>query len=356
MKKIACFTDSLGSGGAQRQLVGLATMLKERGYSVDVVLYYDIPFYKHLLDKSGVDSFVVADTAIPIKRIWAMYRFFLQKKYDVVIAYQETPSLIACLLRPFIGCEKLIVSERNTTQYITKKDKVRFGLWRFADYIVSNSHSQAEFINKNVAYIYRKVKVITNFTDVKTFVPVVEEDKGKKRNRVAVIASMKPEKNFNRFVQAISKVAKRKDIIVSWYGINEHYIEQHREMLSENLLDEVMKVYGCVKKPQDVLNENDFFCLPSLFEGFPNALCEAMCCGLPVACGNVCDNPIIVEDGINGFLFNPNDIDDMSCALERLISLSEEQYKQMSENNRSRALQLFSQEIFIEKYIGLIES
>ena len=45
MKKILCFIDSLGAGGAQRQIVGLAVLLKHKGYNVKMVTYYDIPFY-----------------------------------------------------------------------------------------------------------------------------------------------------------------------------------------------------------------------------------------------------------------------------------------------------------------------
>lgn len=46
MQKIILFTDSLGAGGAQRQLVGLATFLRQVGYSVKVCTYYDLDFYK----------------------------------------------------------------------------------------------------------------------------------------------------------------------------------------------------------------------------------------------------------------------------------------------------------------------
>ena len=48
--RIILFTDCLGAGGAQRQLVGLAVMLKEKGYDVKVATYYDSDFYKHNLD------------------------------------------------------------------------------------------------------------------------------------------------------------------------------------------------------------------------------------------------------------------------------------------------------------------
>ena len=45
MKKILLLIDSLGAGGAQRQLVGLAVLLKQRGYDVSVATYHDDRFY-----------------------------------------------------------------------------------------------------------------------------------------------------------------------------------------------------------------------------------------------------------------------------------------------------------------------
>lgn len=61
MKKIVLFTDCLGAGGAQRQLVGLAIMLKAKGYDVTVATYYDIEFYKKHLDDAGVRNTPVRD-------------------------------------------------------------------------------------------------------------------------------------------------------------------------------------------------------------------------------------------------------------------------------------------------------
>ena len=130
MGKIICFTDNLGAGGAQRQLVGLACMLKEQGYEVSVLLYYNKPFYKPALDKVGISSIVVGNTANPIKRLWKLYRYLKKQPCDAMIAYQETPSLIASLFRPLFKWRKLIVSERNTTQKLTIKDKLRFWAYR----------------------------------------------------------------------------------------------------------------------------------------------------------------------------------------------------------------------------------
>ena len=53
------------------------------------------------------------------------------------------------------------------------------------------------------------------------------------------------------------------------------------------------------------------------WEGFPNVLCEAMSCGLPVLASDVSDVRHIMEDGVNGFLMNPTSPDDMAKTIIR---------------------------------------
>ena len=55
MKRILCFVDSLVAGGAQRQLVGLAVLLQQKGYVVKVITYHNIPFYLPYLNENKVD-------------------------------------------------------------------------------------------------------------------------------------------------------------------------------------------------------------------------------------------------------------------------------------------------------------
>ena len=354
MRKIICFTDSLGSGGAQRQLVGLACLLKEQGYDVSVLLYYDNPFYKPALDKAGIESVIIGNTANPIKRLWKLYRYFKKLPCDVVISYQETPSLIASIFRPLLKWPKLIVSERNTTQKLTIKDKIRFWLYRFADTIVPNSYSQANFINSTYPRLSSKVNIITNFVDTDKFRATNDRKRG---NKLVVVASDKPEKNFERFVEAIVLVKQRGlTIKAEWYGIRGAVLYKYQDLVETRGVADMLDIYPPQTDIQEVYQNADYFCLPSLFEGFPNVLCEAMSCGLPVICSNVCDNPHIVKETVNGFLFDPYNVRQIADSIERIALLPKAEYDAISSNNVERSEQRFSKVAFIDKYIKIIEA
>ena len=113
--RILLLIDSLGPGGAQRQLVGLSIYLKNLGYNVSVVCYHEDPFFKNELLSQGV-SYVYLEKAQGIlSRIIHIARYIKRIDPKVVISYLETPSICACIAHLFNHRFRLIVSERNTT-------------------------------------------------------------------------------------------------------------------------------------------------------------------------------------------------------------------------------------------------
>ena len=109
-------------------------------------------------------------------------------------------------------------------------------------------------------------------------------------------------------------------------------------------------------KIEKAYHEADVFCLPSLYEGYPNVVVEAMACGLPVLCSNVFENPYIVSEGVNGMLFDPHRADDIARAIQQMASLSVEQRAEMGRRNRQACLERNSEEAFLKAYTRLIAS
>jgi glycosyltransferase involved in cell wall biosynthesis len=69
------------------------------------------------------------------------------------------------------------------------------------------------------------------------------------------------------------------------------------------------------------MNASDVLCLPSLHEGLPNVVLEALACGIPVVASRVGGVPEIVRDGINGLLVPPNDPGALRQALHHALSV-----------------------------------
>ena len=166
MKKILCLIDSLGPGGAQRQLVGLASFLKEMEYEVTVAYYHNDVFYLEQLESQGVSYVYLKRAESSLKRIHQISRFIRNAKPDVVISYLETPSICACIAKFFNRSFCLIVSERNTTQKTRRNEKIRFNLFGMADYVVPNAYSQEEYIKNTFPKLSSKTITIPNFVDI----------------------------------------------------------------------------------------------------------------------------------------------------------------------------------------------
>ena len=354
--KIILFTDCLGAGGAQRQLIGLAIMLKEKGYDVKVATYYDIDFYKHDLDDANVSNELIPGADNTKKRILAVRRYFKKEAPDTVIAYQETPSLVASFAK-FLGCKfNLIVSERNTTQVIGNNERVRFFLYRWADHIVPNSYSQEKFLKERYPWMAKKLRTITNFVDLEHF-NYVERVK-REVPEIVVAASIWASKNTIGLIEALRMIKdKGLRFHVSWYGkseLNIDYFNKCNKLIKEYALDDYIELREKTNQIRDVYHTADFFCLPSFHEGTPNVLCEAISTGLPVICSDVCDNSKYVHEAENGYLFDPKSKDSIVKAFEMLLALDGNLYSQFSKESRQIAENTLTKDVFFEKYSKLL--
>lgn len=363
--RILLFTESIVSGGAERQIVILAKLLKDQSYEVRIVTYFDNPFYAPYLVENSIEYECIPKATNKYLRIFRLFTYFKKYNPDVVISYLDTPNIFSIILRFFSLKYKLIVSERNTTQKFSFRTRIKFFLYRFSDFIVPNSLTQTKLIQSYYPQLSAKVKMITNFIDTDFFCPSQQILLEKKELIIAVAGRFDWHKNANRLIEAVGQLVKRGiNIKVEWYGDNYYrngkptpsskvYFEAIALTQRMNLIDYI-SFHEPVHNIREVYRTADVFCLPSIYEGFPNVIGEAMACGKPILAGNICDNPLLVKNGINGFLFDPFTPDSIAFSIERFYNLSLEEKQRMGYFSREVALKIFSKSAFVINYINLI--
>lgn len=355
--RVLLVTESLGSGGAERQICGLAAMLTKAGYPCRLITYVENQFYESYLRQNGVDYEFVPELCNKKTRVLRVVKYLRQYNPNVVISYLPSVNKTMCLARLFFKT-KLIVSERNNNTCVTGKDRIQFGLYRMADAIVPNSNSQGEFICKYFPFLAAKIHPIINFVDVNRFIPV-EHPLRKDVPRIITVARYAQQKNVIAYLKAI-RMIKDSGIKVhfDWYGDKKHNLTYYADV-EENYhqldIADYLTLHGPKSKIEEEYGTADVFCLPSLFEGYPNVIVEAMSCGLPIICSNVYENPHIVEDGVNGFLFNPGDPNDIARAIKQIVGLPCNERLQMGKRNRELCLQRNTIEMFMKSYTELID-
>jgi len=116
---------------------------------------------------------------------------------------------------------------------------------------------------------------------------------------------------------------------------------------------------GNVNNVKDYLSESDVFILPSLSEGTPMALLEAMASGLAIVATRVGENEIALDHGRAGFLIPPASVEDLSSILNNIFS-DREIFRKMGEEAHKLANQKFSSQGMIKKYeelyLGLFQN
>ena len=340
-------------------MCGLAVLLKQRNYDVEVWYYHKTEFYLHILQENGVKSRYIPGCNKIHNKVRIIRKELKYAKPDTVISYMDGANVIACICK-VLGCNfNLIVSERNTTQVMNFRERVKFFFYRFANHIVPNSQSQYNFIANKYKHLIHKTTVINNFVDIDIFTPSFKKGKTTRQFILLSVGRVMPQKNVIKYIEAVkASIDAGYHIYVRWVGNQSllEYFESCKNKVKECNIEDSFEFIEPKTNIIDEYQQADAFCLPSVYEGYPNVLCEAMSCGLPVACGNVCDNATIVKDGINGVLFNPFDCNDIANGLKRLYILCNTKYEEIGRNNRCWIIDNNSPNTFVQKYEILINA
>ena len=158
---------------------------------------------------------------------------------------------------------------------------------------------------------------------------------------IGTVGRLTPVKGIPYLLEAVTILvrqgAKVKILVVGEGGIRQDLIAQtHSLRIADNVV-----FLGHREDTDVLLQAMDIFALPSLSEGIPMALLEAMAASRPIVASRVGGIPEIIEDGFEGYLVEPMDVNNLAERCRQLIEFPEVA-RRMGEQGRKRVERDFS--------------
>lgn len=256
-----------------------------------------------------------------VERIIRLRRALRRAHPDVVISFLDTTNLLTLMASWGLGIP-VVVSERNDPREYSiglAWSVLRSMLYRYADTVVVQSCAIRDWVLRLPGI--RATHVIPN-----PLSPISNGSKQASRphastHAIIAMGRLVRQKGFDILIEAFSRCAtKHPDWSLVILGEGPERGSLQILAASLGITDRVHLV-GQVREPAAILKGADLFVLSSRYEGFPNALVEAMACQLPVVSTDCSSGGPrdIIRDGVDGILVPPKDVMALASAMDRLM-------------------------------------
>lgn len=318
--KISFLIPSIRQGGAERQFILLAKYLNEHGYSVNFITYKDD---KCFYDMCGVNRVQISKSKkFDVRFLRSLVGYIRSARVDILFScYQgrfEGPMIWARLVKLFYPPVKVISGYRSDIVFRTSVilDRMTKSLTSLS---ITNNPKVLEYLPSLIRMDKKKIIYINNFVDTETFYPLGHEEISRLRSKYfpnsrskficGLLGSYRRVKNYGLVIKAakhLNKMDKSDDIYFSIYGdkmSDELQFSRLKTLVENNSLENLVSLNPSIKEVNELINCFDVLLLPSLHEGMPNVVLEAILCRKPVIISQGGNSAGLIIEGVNGLIF-----------------------------------------------------
>ena len=284
--------------------------------------------------------------------------FRTRNDFDIVHAHAHLFfSTNLCALVRRLGSPPLVITNhglisQTVPMWVHKIYIPTIAKWTFksADKIICYTEKEKSMLKK-LGIDSDKIAVIHNGTDTNMFIPCEKE---KNSNQILWIGRFTPGKGVEYLIDAFNILIKEYPnlkLIMIGKGPLKGNIEQKIQNLNLSKNITIMNFIPNSKLPE-IYQNSDVFVLPSINEGVPRTILEAMACGLPIVCTELPQLINIVEGC--GSLVPLRDPQALAEAISKIIS-DKERAQKLGENGRKKVVENYSWEDTVKRTINLYE-
>lgn len=355
---------SLVTGGIEAMINSLANeMAKTHDVSVCSIFEMDenSPFWKSLDPKIRKISCHKQNKGISLKAIFKIFHFLRKEKFEVVHihGFFYYYALSICLLHRSTRFIYTIHSDAN--QESAKWDKRLFKLkrlffrlkWMNAVTISPQSQQSFSDLYKLPSYLIPNGIPLPNVSGSKKH--LIEKYRITPYTKIFLhIGRIDRSKNQETLCKCFNTLIKNgHDVVLLIAGPNR----------DENIFKQISKYFSDRIVYLDAINDSpeylacvDAFVLPSLWEGLPVTLLEAISVGCIPICSPVGGIPSVIIDGYNGFLSDSPNEDDFLKAIDQFLCLQQDEISTISQRAQCMFTAHYSIEIATKSYIELYQN
>lgn len=363
-KKYMLLITGMVMGGAERVMATIANELVERGNEVILVTMKEAQS-AYRLDKriKFIGANGVLETQRGIKRniqllfsgIKGMLFYIKQlreNKPDIVLSFLTNTNLMAIVVNKLLVRDiPVVISERCDPQ------NRGFLITRLCDWIYPKSSCIVCQSNK-VGEYFKKINSKSRISIIPNPIndEAISNKVASKRRKVIIgVGRLSKQKNFDLLINSFNLIKDDfPDYFIEIYGQGPE--KDHLLSLINSLeLKNRIKLMGTRDKVMEYVYDSSLYVMSSNFEGFPNALIEAMASGLPVICTDFPTGTAreIIEDGKNGYIVSMKDEEEMAKAMKEILKNCDLQEKMSLENRK--IIERLEKRKIVNKWIDVMD-
>lgn len=318
------FIPTLTAGGAER-VASLLAQAWSLSRKVVVVTYFDEPRFYDIPDSVEVMSLGFhpgrrgALRAFDVCMALSLFRrCVVRLRPKFVLSFMNKYNAF-CLAAMYGSGIPVIISERDSpTEKLPRiREVVRDRLYPTADGLICQTHQGEEFILARL----RKCKssmVIPN--PIRRTINPADRDPAR---IILAVGRLEKKKGFDQLIEAFAgmKCGEGWKLVICGDG---SLREELSTLVCRLQISNSVEFAGAVKDLAPFFVRAGMFALSSLYEGYPNALAEAMVAGLPCVSYDCPTGPAeMIQHGVNGLLVPVGDVAALSAALDTLVADSD---------------------------------